>query len=107
MTQHATNSRELTFGDISVIVREMTVLQVRSWISEDDQDGGLVDVVFFPDCSFSDIKRMSSLTDEQLNALRPSQLREVLEACKVLNPDFFDFRSRVETMLKGAAPDQV
>lgn len=106
MTQHATNSRELTFGDISVIVREMTVLQVRAWVEEADQDGGLVDLAFFSDCSLGDIKRMSSLTDDQLNTLRPSQLREVLKACKELNSDFFEFRRRVEEMLKGAAPVQ-
>lgn len=100
MTQHTTNSKELAFGEIRITVREMTVQQVRSWLSEENPDEGLIDVAFFSDCSFSDLKRMSSLTDEQLDALRPSQLREVLAVCKELNPDFFDFLRRVKDLLK-------
>ncbi len=104
MTQHTTNSRELAFGDISVTVREMSVLQVRGWLSEEDADGGLIDVAFLPECSLSDLKRMSTLTDEQLNTLRPSQLREVLTVCKELNPDFFDFLRRVKEWSGAAKP---
>lgn len=106
MTQHTTNSRELAFGDISVTVREMSVLQVRGWLSEEDADGGLIDLALLPECSLSDLKRMSTLTDEQINTLRPSQLREVVTLCKELNPDFFDFLRRVKEMVgrSEAAP---
>ncbi|AYC32728.1 hypothetical protein D3880_10160 [Pseudomonas cavernae] len=98
MTQHTTNSRELVFGDIRITVREMTVMQVRTWLSGEFSEEGLIDVAFFNDCAFSDLKRMSSLADEQIDALRPTQLREVIQVCKELNPDFFDFLRRVKVM---------
>ena len=99
MTQHATNSRELAFGDIRITIREMNVLQVRGWLAEDSAKEGLIDTIFLPDCAFSDLKRMSTLTDEQIDTLRPSQLREVVELCKELNPDFFDFLRRVKDLV--------
>ncbi|OBY90573.1 hypothetical protein A6723_019905 [Pseudomonas sp. AU11447] len=99
MTQHTTNSKELVFGDLHITVREMTVMQVRTWLSEEPGGEGLIDTAFFEDCAFSDLKRMSSLTDAQLDTLRPSQLREVIQLCKELNPDFFDFLRRLKIML--------
>lgn len=104
MSQHTTNSRELAFGDIRITVREMTVLQVRGWLAEDSAQEGLIDTAFLPDCAFSDLKRMSTLTDAQIDTLRPSQLREVVELCKELNPDFFDFLRRVKDLLGSGSP---
>ena len=92
-----TNSKELMLGDLSVIVREMNVLQVRTWLAEMQKPGDrdLVDEALFEECSVSDIRRMTSLSIEQVDALRPSQLREVIATCKELNPDFFGFRGRL------------
>lgn len=106
MTQHTTNSKELAFGDLHITVREMTVMQVRTWLSEEQAGEGLIETAFFEDCAFSDLKRMSSLTDEQIDTLRPTQLREVIQLCRELNPDFFDFLRRLKIMLaaeKGTA----
>jgi len=96
---HTTNSKELMIGDISVIVRELTVLQVRTWLADmqkpDPAPRDLVDDGFFEECSVADICRMSSITTDQINALRPSQVRQVIALCKELNPDFFGFRGRL------------
>lgn len=104
MTQHITNSKELLVGNISVVVRELTMLQVRTWIAEMTAPASgeldLVDEGFFADCAISDLKRMTSLTDEQINHMRPSELRQVIALCKELNPDFFGFLGR---LLKPAA----
>jgi hypothetical protein len=34
MSQHLTNSKEIQLGSIAVTVREMSVLQVRTWLAE-------------------------------------------------------------------------
>lgn len=89
---HTTNSRELLLDGKPVIVREMTVLQVRAWMAELQQPGAgrdIVDDALFPDCSLVDLPRMTSLTAADIDALRPSQLRQVIDLCKELNPDFF------------------
>lgn len=99
-----TNSKELMLGDLSVIVRELTVLQVRTWLAEMQKPGDrdLVDEGLFEECSVADIGRMTSLSIDQINALRPSQLRQVIATCKELNPDFFGFRGRLNWVPLGA-----
>lgn len=104
MTQNITNSKELQLGSISVTVRELSVLQVRAWLTEllnPQPQRDLVDEAFFTECSISDLLRMTSLTRDQLDELRPSQLQEVIALCKELNPDFFAFMGR---LVKPAAP---
>ncbi|MOA53339.1 hypothetical protein D3C78_1767880 [compost metagenome] len=70
----------------------MTVLQVREWMAAMHTPAAprdLVDEALFRDCSLADLQRMSSLTAADIDALRPSQVREVIALCKELNPDFF------------------
>ncbi|WP_033998010.1 hypothetical protein [Pseudomonas paraeruginosa] len=98
MTTQITNSKEITLGDKSVLVRELTVLQVRDWLAEMQQPGtprDPVDEALFPECSLTDLQRMTSLTAADIDQLRPSQLREVLALCKELNPSFFAFMGLV------------
>ena len=99
-----TNSKELQLGNTSVTVRELTVLQVRNWLAEVVQpsvQSDIVDQALFGDCALSDLQRMTSLSSEQIDQLRPSQLREVIALCKELNPDFFGFMAR---LVKPVAP---
>lgn len=103
-TQNITNSKELQLGGIAVTVRELTVLQVRNWLAEMVNPTGQADIVdqaFFDECSLGDLQRMTSLTREQIDQLRPSQLRDVIALCRELNPDFFGFMGR---LVKPAAP---
>ena len=93
-----TNSKELMINGVSVIVRELTVIQVRSWLSEMTAPPGELDLLdegLFTECAISDLKRMSSLTEDQINQMRPSDLRPVIALCKELNPDFFGFLGRL------------
>ncbi|MBX9754644.1 MAG: hypothetical protein K2X80_07815 [Pseudomonadaceae bacterium] len=99
-----TNTREVMAGEQGVICRELTVLQVRAWIEAAGQEGA-VDVVaemLFPACSFDSLKRMTDLTDEQINTLRPSQVNAVIEVCRELNPDFFVLLGRLSTMRQSS-----
>lgn len=88
---HTTNSRELLLDGQSIIVREMTVLQVREWMASMQQAAprDMVDDALFPECSLTDLRRMTTLSAADVDALRPSQVREVIALCKELNPDFF------------------
>lgn len=94
-----TRARELQITDnLYVTVREMTVQQVRSLLQDAGQESERFDVVdnwLLPDVSMGDLKRMSTLTDEQIADMLPSQLRTVMEACRELNPDFFALVARL------------
>lgn len=92
-----TNSREIVVDGQAVICRELTVLQVRGWLNdmvqatvEDPLDSAL-----FADCSLGDVKRMTDLNDDRINAMRPSQLVQVIAVCKELNPHFFGMLGRM------------
>jgi len=41
---------------------------------------------------------MTSLTADQIDAMRPSQLEQVIKACKEMNPDFFGMLVRLEAL---------
>lgn len=100
-----TNSCELQVGSQSVIVREMTVQQVRAFL-QDAAQGGAVDVVdamLLGDCELNTLKRMCTLTDEQIDQLKPSELQAVKAKCQELNPDFFALLTKLEDLARARA----
>lgn len=88
---------------LAVTVRELTVGEIRAWLkdlqseSAEIQSGrmepDLIDVMLLRDVSLQDVRRMSSLTAEQVEGLAPSQLRDVVAAARELNEDFFALRA--------------
>lgn len=92
-----TNSREVIVDGQAVICRELTVLQVRDWLSDmvSPAQPDPLDAALFEDCALGDLKRMTDLNDDRINALRPSQLEQVIAVCKELNPHFFGLLGRV------------
>ena len=98
-----TNSRELSLDGTPVIVREMTVLQVRDWLAAATAERPL-DLVgdgLFPACALADLPRMTDLTAERIDQLRPSQIEQVIAACKELNPHFFGMTERLSRALQS------
>lgn len=72
-------------------------MQVRAWLQSYDPTA-TIDVVaafLFPDCTLDEIKRMTDLTDDRINELKPSQVQEVIAVCKELNPHFFAMQARL------------
>lgn len=88
-------------GDIDVICRELTVGQLRGMV-QTDIEGDLVADFLFQEARLSDLQKMSSLSREQLEGLRPSELRLVVDACKEANPDFFEMLARVAAARKAS-----
>ena len=81
-----------------VIIREPTVAEMRRWLAEMDRlKTEPIDFVthgLLNDASLTDIVLMSNLTLEDLDAMVPSEVKEVIAACQEINPDFFTIRSR-------------
>ncbi len=92
-------TKKIETGAGPVTVRELTVGEVRAWMKDvAARVGGKVDVVgemLLDDCSLIDLQRMSDLTDAVADALGQSEIREVADAAKELNPNFFGMRSRL------------
>lgn len=97
-----TNSREVIVAELSVICRELTVLQVRNWLEGlEGEAPDPVSAAMFEDCTLDDLKRMTDLTDEKINSLRPSQVEQLINVCKELNPHFFAMQGRMAAALRA------
>jgi hypothetical protein len=88
-------------GALEVVCREMTVGQLRGLIAS-DLSGEVVGDFLFEEVRLADLQHMTNLTTEQVAELRPSQLREVVEACREANPDFFAMLARLAAARKAS-----
>lgn len=82
----------------TVTVRELTVREVRDWVTEIESGGKTIDVAgefVFEDCAVDDLVRMSDMSREAFDDLAPSQIEPIREAARVLNPGFFRVRAAV------------
>ncbi|MCP1606461.1 hypothetical protein [Pseudomonas citronellolis] len=87
----------LDFDGLRVEVRELTVGEIRQLLKTMADGGGdLVDDMLLEEIGLAELQLMTNLEPEQLDDLAPSQLRQVYEACREVNKDFFDLRARVE-----------
>jgi len=100
-----TNSRELKAGGLSVIVRELNVQNVRTWLQDlaEKTSYDFVDEWLINDISVTDIKRMCTLKDEDIDQLTPTQLEAVAAVCKELNPHFFGLLAKARELGQSKA----
>ncbi|WP_146603114.1 hypothetical protein [Pseudomonas sp. 57B-090624] len=85
-------------GGLGIQCRELTVEEIRDWLKSMEArtvEPDLVRDSLLPDFTLDDLERMTNATAEQLGGMTPSELRELGEDCKAVNPDFFDLRARV------------
>jgi len=88
-------TRPVTVGATAGIVRELLVCEVRDWLVE-TENGPAEDPVHalaFEECSLGDLAHMSSFSVLELEKNAPSDMTELLAACKELNPHFFRYRA--------------
>lgn len=93
-------STVVTVSGKSIRTHELTVAEVREWIKNAAREAGvdLVDNLLFDDFALSDFKVFTNLTEEEVDALTPSELRKVIDAVKEANPHFFELRMTLVTM---------
>lgn len=85
-------------GEISVTVRELTVGEIRQLLKSlaEGSDGDLVEYAVLEEIGLRELQLMTDLEPEIMEDLAPSQLRQVYEACREINKDFFALRARIE-----------
>lgn len=82
-------------GDKEVICRELTVAGVRQLIAAPGS-GDLVKDALFQDLRLGDLPALTNLTEADIEAMRPSELAQVVAGCKKANPDFFAMLARLK-----------
>lgn len=91
--------REVKIGERLVQVREMTVGEIRAWLSRKTEDlGDLIDVALFEDFSLGDVCAMTDLEAGDIDQLTPGGLGRVMDVAREINPDFFAMCARMVKM---------
>lgn len=91
---HQTSSTVIKVAGHEVVIRELTVNDVRGLI-DTDPAFDLVGDTLLEDIRLRDMPVFTNLTEEQIGEMYPSDLKSVQEACKAKNPDFFGMVARV------------
>lgn len=96
-------TREINVAGRVIVVRELTVGEIRAWLKEAGAvSGDVVDATLFEDFSLPDLSMMTTLVPEAINAMTPGELRQVRKAAEEVNADFFAMRSRVVALGRQA-----
>lgn len=103
--------KHVKIGDREVTVFELTVAQVRDMAkaTAEDQADPLANWLI-EDTPFVVLAAMTTVNVEQLDEWRPSEIKQLAEVCRGVNPDFFDMNRRlsaaVESMRSVASTNQ-
>lgn len=90
---------DVTIGDLTVTVRELTVAEVRDWVREIEIGTRPIDPAgdaLFEDVCLGDMALMSNASGDFLAGFGPSELQPLADLCKKVNPHFFRLRAVVQ-----------
>lgn len=100
-------TRELTFGELTVTVKELTVAEVRAWLNEPTKAEQpefdiLTGLMSFDGIGMEEIHRFTDLKKEMVEELPPSALKMIATVIKELNSVFFnDYLTRLNEVRKN------
>lgn len=100
--------KTITIGGQAIEIREPTIAAIRAWLGElmtpSRQDvAAIVDDMLIQDHTLKALPLLTNLDAEGVGGLTPGQARELLAACREVNPDFFGLLERVLTAIKATA----
>ena len=102
--------RTIRIDDRDVVVRELTVGEVRQWIAEGDRPAPTSEIVRVLFAMFDDpdeqqvlagVERITDLKYEDLAAFTLSEVRDLLKECREVNDHFFGRLERVTTATRS------
>ncbi len=98
-------TKQITVADRAVTIRELTVADIRVWLKSLETVTAEFDLVgseLIDGTDLADLAIMTDLTAADLDASTPSELRQVFDACREVNADFFALRGRLEQIGQAA-----
>lgn len=88
----------LTDAGITVTVRELTVAEVRQWLAMMEEPGlDVVGNLLFDGITAREVAMFcgNSLDVGEMDKLKPSEMQQVIDKIKDLNPHFFKLRGQL------------
>jgi hypothetical protein len=80
-----------------VTARELDVSEIRAHLAGAGAAAEVdaVGVLLFDGISFADLTAMSDVTLDELGRLAPSEIKDIIAACREVNADFFAMMARL------------
>ena len=105
-------TRELSFGELKITVRELTVAEVRRWMNETKTDKDefdlFVDLLSFDGIGIDEIHLFTDLKKDQVDELPPSVLAKTAAMIKEVNGVFFNqYLPRVNHLREQVEKDKL
>src|SRR5512143_2567255 len=98
-------SRDVQIGDQRIVVAEMTLGELRAWLSDLVQvPPDLIGDELFEGMTLAEVMRLSTLTPEAAERLTPSEIQQVVDACQEVNRHFFRLRANLLARARQLAP---
>jgi hypothetical protein len=89
-------TKEVLIGDARIVVTELTVADLRAWLSDlSTTPSDTIGDELFDGVTLHELTWMSSLDPAKAGALAPSELQQVVDACKEVNAHFFALRGKL------------
>ena len=86
-----------------VTVRELTVGEIRAWLADlaastNQQQQDALGLILFEEISLREITMITDLPSMQIETLRPSSLKQLVQAIITVNPQWHDCRKRLSAL---------
>ncbi len=88
-------TREVVIDDLTVTVKELTVAEIRVWLSDakpnpEEQFDLITDLLSFDGIGMDELYKFTDLTKEQIESLPLSAMQKVAAVIKEVNSVFFN-----------------
>lgn len=98
-------TEQKVFGKTVIIVKELTVAEIRTWLKKTEAEESkpdAVDLFILPDLNLQELRQFTDATAEDLDVLTQSELLELYQKVKEVNPLFFEMAKRLADMSRSA-----
>ena len=96
--------KSVTVGDKEYTARELSMKEIRDWMADAEAKTGdeLIDLgdVLFDDVRVDDLVFITNASADELDTMTPSELRQIADACKEANADFFAMAQRLNPVFE-------
>ena len=94
-------TKTIDVGDKKVIIRELTVSELRQWIADTEEidTNDIITLAIVDGMSLKDLRQMTNLTEDEINEMSPSTLVNIADTCKKVNASFFQMLERIKKVV--------
>lgn len=98
-------TEQKVFGKTAITVKELTIAEIRAWLKKteiEEEQPETVDLFILPDLQLQELLQFTDATPEDLDALTQSEVQELYQTVKEVNPLFFGMVKRLADMSRSA-----